>query len=85
MKRGISQVLVTLFFYSLILVKIDLLVRLVLLMSESEKKIGRPQMLGCLCFSCQIVLLFSLLLQLLLLLFEICMHHGDPQFFVYIG
>ena len=37
MKRGISQVLVTLFFYSLILVKIDLLGRMVLLMSESER------------------------------------------------
>ena len=77
--------LVTLFFFSQILVKIDLLVRMVLLMSESGKKIGRPQILGCLCFSCQIVVLICLLLQLLVLLFEICMHHGDPQFFVCIG
>ena len=85
MKRGISQVLVTLFFYSLILVKIDLLARMVLLMSECERKIGRPQMLGCSCFSCQIVVLICLLLQLLLLLFEIFMHHGDLQSFVCIG
>ena len=42
-------------------------------------------MLGCLCFSCQIVVLICLLLQLLVLLFDICMHHGDPQFFVCIG
>ena len=77
--------LVTLFFFSLILVKIDLLVRMVLLKSESERKIGRPQILGCLSFSCQIVVLICLLLQLLVLLFEICMHHGDPQFFVCIG
>ena len=85
MKRGISQVLVTLYFYSLILVKIELLVLMVLLMSESERKIGKSQMLGFLCFSCQIVVLICLLLQLLVLLFEICMHNGDPQFFVCIA
>ena len=54
---------------------------MVLLESEIWKTIGRPQVLGCLLFSCHFIVVICWLFLLSMLVFEVWMHHGVPLVF----